>query len=63
VLYDQEVVALFSEAAQFSSQKHDNPWEPNSKAGGALTLWPWSWTFTVYHTIYVQCEYFINQEG
>jgi hypothetical protein len=28
-----------------------------------LTLWPWSWTFTVQHTIYVECEYFINQEG
>ena len=29
----------------------------------ALTLWPWSWTFTVQHTIYVKCEYFMNQEG
>jgi len=28
-----------------------------------LTLWPWSWIFTVSHTIYVQCEYFMNQEG
>ena len=28
-----------------------------------LTLWPWSWTFTVQHTIYVKCEYFMNQEG
>jgi hypothetical protein len=27
-----------------------------------LTLWPWSWTFTVQHTIYVKCEYFMNQE-
>jgi len=30
---------------------------------GGLTLWPWSWTFTVKHTIYVKCEYFMNQEG
>ena len=30
---------------------------------GALTLWPWSWTFTVQHIIYVKCEYFMNQEG
>jgi len=29
----------------------------------SLTLWPWSWTFTVYHTIFVKCEYFMNQEG
>jgi len=29
----------------------------------SLTLWPWSWTFTVQHTIYVKCEYFRNQEG
>ena len=29
----------------------------------SLTLWPWSWTFTVQHTIYVKCEYFMNQEG
>ena len=28
-----------------------------------LTLWPWSWTFTVEHTIYVKCEYFMNQDG
>jgi hypothetical protein len=28
-----------------------------------LTLWPWSWTFTVQHTIYVKREYFMNQEG
>jgi hypothetical protein len=28
-----------------------------------LTLWPWSWMFTVRHTIYVKCEYFMNQEG
>jgi hypothetical protein len=28
-----------------------------------LNLWPWSWTFTVQHTIYVKCEYFMNQEG
>jgi hypothetical protein len=28
-----------------------------------LTFWPWSWTFTVQHTIYVKCEYFVNQEG
>ena len=27
-----------------------------------LTLRPWSWTFTVQHTIYVKCEYFMNQE-
>ena len=27
-----------------------------------LTLWPWSWTFTVQHTICVKCEYFMNQE-
>ena len=27
-----------------------------------LTLWPWCWTFTVSHTIYVKCEYFMNQE-
>ena len=30
---------------------------------GSLTLWPWSWTFTVQHTIYVKCEFFMNQEG
>jgi len=30
---------------------------------GYLTLWPWSWTFTVQHTIYVNCEYFVDQEG
>ena len=29
----------------------------------SLTLWPWSWTFTVQHTMYVQSEYFMNQEG
>jgi hypothetical protein len=29
----------------------------------SLTLWPWSWTFTVKHTIYVQCEYFMNQKA
>jgi hypothetical protein len=29
----------------------------------ALTLWPCSWTFTVQHTIYGKCEYFMNQEG
>ena len=29
----------------------------------SLNLWPWSWTFTVQHTIYVKCEYFMNQEG
>ena len=29
----------------------------------SLTLWPWSWKFRVYHTIYVKCEYFMNQEG
>jgi len=28
-----------------------------------LTLWSCSWTFTVQHTIYVKCEYFMNQEG
>jgi hypothetical protein len=28
-----------------------------------LTVWPWSWTFTVQHTINVKCEYFMNQEG
>jgi hypothetical protein len=28
-----------------------------------ITLWPWSWTFTVQHTIYVKCEYFMNPEG
>ena len=27
-----------------------------------LTFWPWSWTFTVQHTIYVKCEYYMNQE-
>jgi len=26
-----------------------------------LTLWPWSWTFTVQHTTYVKCEYSMNQ--
>jgi len=29
----------------------------------ALALWPCNWTFTVQHTIYVKCEYFMNQEG
>jgi len=29
---------------------------------GHLILWPCSWTFTVQHTIYVKCEYFMNQE-
>jgi len=28
-----------------------------------LTLWSWSWMFTVQHTMYVQCEYLMNQEG
>ena len=28
-----------------------------------LTLWPWSWTFTVERIMYVKCEYFMNQEG
>jgi len=28
-----------------------------------LTLRSWSWTFTFQHTIYVKCEYFINQEA
>jgi len=28
-----------------------------------LTVWLRSWTFTVQHTIYVKCEYFMNQEG
>ena len=28
-----------------------------------LTLWPWSWTFTVQHIICVKFEYFMNQEG
>ena len=28
-----------------------------------LTFWPWSWTYTVQHNIYVKCEYFMNQEG
>ena len=28
-----------------------------------LALWPCRWTFTVQHTIYVKCEYFMNQEG
>ena len=28
-----------------------------------LTLWPWSWIFTVQSTIYVKYEYFMNQEG
>ena len=27
------------------------------------TLWPWSWILTVLYTIYVKCEYFMNQEG
>jgi len=31
--------------------------------GQVSTLWPWSWTFTVQHTIYVKCEYFMNPEG
>ena len=29
----------------------------------SLTFWPWSWTFTVQHNIYVKCEYFMDQEG
>ena len=28
-----------------------------------LTVWFWSWKFTVQHAIYVKCEYFMNQEG
>ena len=26
------------------------------------TLWPWSGTFKFCHTIYVKCEYFMNQK-
>jgi hypothetical protein len=29
----------------------------------ALTLWPLSWTFQFQHTIYVKCEYSVNQKG
>ena len=38
-----------------SSQVEHDPLLP-------LTLWPWSWTFTVLHIFYVKCEYFMNQE-
>ena len=33
-----------------------------SAVARTLTLWPWSWIFTVQLTIYVKCEYFMNQE-
>jgi hypothetical protein len=38
---------------------------PSSVSGcpRLLTLWLWSWKFTVYHLIYVKFEYFVNQEG
>ena len=29
----------------------------------SLTLWPWSWTFTVQHTIYVKCEFLLTKKG
>ena len=32
-------------------------------AQNILTLWRWSWAFTVQHNISVNCEYFMNQEG
>ena len=35
----------------------------SSKVHFCLFIWPWSWKFTVEHTIYVRCEYFMNQEG
>ena len=37
--------------------------EDYHQKAGEFNLWPWSWTFTVEHTIYVKCEYFMNREG
>ena len=47
----------------FSTLSHKRHAFRGKKGYLILTLWPWSWTFTVQHTIYVKCEYFMNQEG
>ena len=52
------LLSFLSSTTSHSKIAHFN-WE----CIGRSTLWPWSWTFTVQHNIYVKCEYFMNQEG